>query len=311
MYDVIIIGGGPAGVSAGIYAARKKMKSVIISDTLSGQSVVSVDVQNWIGVPSISGFDLAQMLEKHLRSVQGIDIVDGEHVEKIEKRADATFLVTTKSGKTFETKTILITTGSRHRKLGTPHEDRFEGHGLVYCAICDAPLFKGKDVVVVGGGNSGLEAVVDLLQYAPKIYLLHHGDTLKGDATTQEKILNHKNVEVIFNAETKEILGEDTSIHGLVYEDLKTGARKTLAVEGVFVEIGAMPNSELVKDLVNLNAYNHIITDPRTQKTSAVGIWAAGDVTDFPYRQNNISASDAIKAILNIYDELYVKGKSE
>ena len=309
MYDVIIIGGGPAGVSAGIYAARKKMKAAIISDQLSGQSVVSVDIQNWIGTPSISGFDLAQLLETHLRASGGIDIFDGEYVTGVKKQDSGSFLVTTKSGRSFETRTLLITTGSRHRKLGTPNEDRFEGHGLVYCTICDAPLFKGKDVVVVGGGNSGLESVVDLMPYASKIYLLHRGTMLKGDPTTQEKILNHPNVEVIFNAETKEILGEGKSVSGLAYEDKTTGERKTLAVEGVFVEIGVLPNSEIVKEFVNTNEIGSIIVDPRTQKASAANIWAAGDVTDGLYRQNNISVGDAIKAILNIYDELYVKGK--
>ena len=309
MYDVIIIGGGPAGVSAGIYAARKMMKAAIISDQLSGQSVVSVDIQNWIGSPSISGFDLAQLLETHLRASGGIDIFDGEYVTAVKKQDSGTFLVTVKSGKTFETKTLLITTGSRRRKLGTPDEDRFEGHGLVYCTICDAPLFKGKDVVVVGGGNSGLESVVDLMPYASKIYLLHRGSALKGDPTTQEKIMNHKNVEGIFNGESKEILGEGKSVSGLVYEDKITGERKTLAVEGVFVEIGVLPNSEIVKEFVNTNEIGSIIVDPKTQKASAQNIWAAGDVTDGLYRQNNISVGDAIKAILNIYDELYVRGK--
>ena len=309
MYDVIIIGGGPAGVSAGIYAARKMMKAAIISDQLSGQSVVSVDIQNWIGSPSISGFDLAQLLETHLRASGGIDIFDGEYVTAVKKQDSGTFLVAVKSGKTFETKTLLITTGSRRRKLGTPDEDRFEGHGLVYCTICDAPLFKGKDVVVVGGGNSGLESVVDLMPYASKIYLLHRGSALKGDPTTQEKIMNHENVEVIFNGESKEILGEGKSVSGLVYEDKTTGERKTLAVEGVFVEIGVLPNSEIVKEFVNTNEIGSIIVDPKTQKSSASNIWAAGDVTDGLYRQNNISVGDAIKAILNIYDELYVRGK--
>lgn len=308
MYDVIIIGGGPAGIAAGIYAGRKKMKAALITDLLSGQSVVSADIQNWVGTPSISGFELAQLLESHIRAQGGIDIMDGERVNKIEKRDDATFLVTTEKGKTFETKTILVATGSRRRKLGMPNEERFEGHGLVYCAICDAPLFQGKDVAVVGGGNSGLESVVDLMPYANKIYLLHRGNALKGDPTTQEKVLNHKNVEVIFNGETKELIGEDKSVRGLVYEDKATGERKTLAVQGVFVEIGSVPNSELVKGLADVTEYGRIIVDPRTQRTSAQGIWAAGDVTDGLYQQNNISVGDALKAILNIYEGLYVKG---
>lgn len=308
MYDVIIIGGGPGGIAAGVYAARKKMKSALIADTLSGQSVASVEIQNWIGTIAISGYDLALALEKHLRAQTGIDIIDGERVEKIDKRADGTYLVTVQSGKTFETKTILLTVGSRHKKLGVPGEKEGEGHGVVYCAICDAPLFKDKDVVVVGGGNSGLEAVVDLLPYAKKIYLLHRGDVLKGDAATQEKISNHPQVQVILNADTKEVITDDKKmVHGLVYEDRKSGEKKKLDVQGVFVEIGVQPNSEFVAHLVKLTPQGAVIVDPRTQKSSDAGIWAAGDVTDGLYRQNNVSAGDAIKALLNIYEELHVK----
>ena len=310
MYDVIIIGGGPAGVSAGIYAARKKMKTAIISDTLTGQSVVSEDIQNWIGTPSISGFDLAQQLEAHLRAQSGIDIMDGERVTKIEKKGEYHYVVTIASGKVFESKTLLITTGSRHRKLEVPGEKEAEGHGVVYCAICDAPLFKDKDVVVVGGGNSGLEATIDLIKYAKKIYLLHRNDALKGDQTTQDKIMKHPNVEVILNADTKKVLHDDKKqVHGLVYVDKKTNTEKTLMVQGVFVEIGVIPNSEIVKDIIKVTPMNSIMVDPRTQRTSDAGIWAAGDVTDALYRQNNISSGDAIKAILNIYEELHVKGK--
>lgn len=310
MYDVIIIGGGPAGISAGIYAARKKMRCAIVADILSGQSVVSAEVQNWIGVESISGFALAQMLEKHLRAQKDIDIFDGDRVVKIEKRADGTFMLTTQSGKALKTSTILCATGSRHKKLMVPGEKEGEGHGVVYCAICDAPLFQGKDVAVVGGGNSGLEAVVDLLPYATTITLLHRGDSLKGDATTQEKIMAHDNVHIIFNAETKEIIVDDKKqVHGLVYEDRKTRARTTLSVQGVFVEVGVQPNSELVAHLVTLSPHGSIVVDPRTQRSSDAGIWAAGDVTDGLYRQNNISAGDAIKAILNIYDTLHVRGR--
>ena len=308
MYDVIIIGGGPGGIAAGVYAARKKMKCALIADALSGQSVASEEIQNWIGTIAISGYDLALALEKHLRAQTGIDIIDGERVVKIDKRADNTYLVATQSGKTFETKTLLLTVGSRHKKLGVPGEKEAEGHGVVYCAICDAPLFKNKDVVVVGGGNSGLEAVVDLLPYAKKIYLLHRGDALKGDATTQEKIAKQKNVEIIFNADTKEIIADEKKfVHGIVYKDKKTGDEKKLDVQGVFVEVGVQPNSEFVAHLVKLTPQNAIVVDPRTQKSSDSGIWAAGDVTDGLYRQNNVSAGDAIKALLNIYEELHVK----
>src|SRR5581483_7056574 len=168
MYDLIIIGGGPGGVAAGVYAARKKMKTLIITDTFGGQSVVSADVQNWICTKSISGFDLAKSLEEHLRAQPGIEIVENDLVASVEKK-DAAFSVATKKGKTLETKYILLASGSRRKKLDVPGEKEFDGRGVVYCSICDAPLFGGKTVAVVGGGNSALEAVLDLLPYASKI----------------------------------------------------------------------------------------------------------------------------------------------
>jgi alkyl hydroperoxide reductase subunit F len=303
MYDLIIIGGGPAAASAGVYAGRKRLRALVIADSFGGQSVVSADIQNWIGVPSISGLALAQSLEGHLRAQKEIEIAEGERVERIEKKDDGTFVVSTKL-KQFETKTILIASGSGRKKLNVPGEKEFEGKGVFYCSICDAPLFGDKSVAVVGGGNSALEAIIDLIPYAKKIFLLHHGKELKGDPITQEKIKNSEKVEIIYNAETKEIKGEGM-VAGIVFSDLKTGEEKTIAVEGVFVEIGATPNSEFVSELLEVNQYGAIIVDARTQATTCRGIWAAGDVTDAPYRQNNISVGDAIKAILNIYESFH------
>jgi len=302
MYDLVIIGGGPAGVGAGIYAARKKIKTALVTDFFGGQSLVSADIQNWIGTKSISGLDLARMLEAHLRAQKGIEIVEGDRVVKIEKIKSG-FRVIMESGKIVETKTILVATGSRYRKLGIPGEEKFEGRGISNCSTCDAPLFAGKRVAVIGGGNSGLEAVVDLIPYASKIYLIHRGEALKGDAVTQEKIKAEPKVEVILNAQTQEIFGNDF-IEGIRYLDKKTNEQKELKVDGVFVKIGLVPQSDLVKDLVNLNEWGEIIVDHKTQRTSADGIWAAGDVTDVLYKQNNISVGDAIKAVLNIYSFL-------
>jgi alkyl hydroperoxide reductase subunit F len=299
MYDLVIIGGGPAGVAAGIYAARKKIRTVIVTDTFGGQSLVSADIRNWIGQRSISGLELGKMLENHLRAQKDIEIIDGDLAKKIEKVAVG-FQVFMESGKILESKTVLIATGSRYRKLGVPGEDKFEGRGISNCSTCDAPLFSGKNVAVIGGGNSGLEAVVDLIPYANKIYLIHRGEVLKGDAVTQEKIKVEPKVEVILNAQTQEIFGNDF-IEGIRYLDKKTNEQKELKVDGVFVKIGLMPRSDLVKDLVELNKWGEIIIDHRTQRTSAAGIWAAGDVTDVLYKQNNISVGDAIKAVLNIY----------
>lgn len=306
MYDLVIVGGGPAGVAAGVYAARKKMKTVIVTDSFGGQSIVSADIQNWIGEKSISGFDLAQKMEAHLRSQEGIEIVDGDLVTEIKETEPFRFSVATKNGKKFETRAVLLVSGSRRKKLGVPGEKELEGKGVVYCSICDAPLFGGKDVAVVGGGNSGLEAVRDLLPYAKEIYLLHHRSELKGDKETQEKVLK-SNVHVVLNAETQSVDGNG-KVEGLTYKDLQTGETKKLPVQGVFVEVGLLPNSEIVKGLVDLNQMGAVAINFQTQAASRPGIWAAGDVADSLYRQNNISMGDAVKATLNIYDTLHAKG---
>jgi alkyl hydroperoxide reductase subunit F len=301
MYDLIIIGGGPAGVAAGVYAARKKIKTLLIAESFGGQSIVSADVQNWIGTKSISGLDLAKNLEDHLRA-QEIEIADGDLVEKVEKM-NGDFKVFTKNGKAYETKTVLVASGSRRRKLGVPGEKEFDGRGVVYCSTCDAPLFGGKITAVVGAGNAGLEAVRDLFAYAKKIYLVNRSEKVKGDPVTFEEIKKDPRLEVINMAETKEIVG-DKFVTGLRYLDKNTNELKELALDGVFVEIGSLPNSEFVKDLVQLNSYGEIVVDHKTQRSSVDGIWAAGDASDVLYKQNNISAGDAVKAVLNIYDYL-------
>ncbi len=301
-YELIIIGGGPGGVAAGIYAERKKIKTLLIAESFGGQSVVSGEIQNWVGTKSISGLDLAKALEDHLRAHQDIDITEGERATKVTKTDDG-FQVTTSDGKSFDTKTVLVVSGSRRRRLGIPGEDKFDGHGVSFCSICDAPLFKNKDVAVIGGGNSALEAVVDLLPYAKSISLIHHGSVLKGDQVTQDRIAREPKAKTYFNAETKEIVGDDV-VTGIKYQDTETAEMKELSVGGVFVEIGILPNSELVRDLVQLNPAGEVVVDQKTQRASLEGIWAAGDVSDVLYKQNNISAGDAIKAILNIYSYL-------
>ncbi len=315
-YDLIIIGGGPAGVAAGVYAARKKMKTLLVTETFGGQSSVSGDIQNWIGTKSISGYDLAKSLEEHLRAQEDIDIVDDDLAARVTKAADGGFEVATRDGKTYATKFLLIASGSSRRKLGIPGEKEFDGKGVVYCSTCDAPLFKGKTVAVVGGGNSALESVIDLFPYAAKTYLIVRGDALKGDPVTQEKIKTHPNVEIMFGTVPQEITGSNV-VMGLKVTNKagenapagEAGEAKELALQGVFVEIGLVPNSGFVKDLVALDTYAQIIVDPRTQLTSCPGIWAAGDVTNVLYRQNNISVGDAVKAVLNIYEAYH--GKSQ
>ena len=307
MYDLIIIGGGPGGVAAGIYAARKKIKTLLITESFGGQSLVSAEVKNWIGTKAVSGFDLGRMLEEHLRDQEDIEIITDDVVTKVEKVGSGLptggFRISTRDGKNFETKYILLACGSRHRKLGIPGEKELDGKGVVYCSTCDAPIFKNKIVAVVGGGNAGLEAVHDLFPYASKIYLIIRSDSMKGDPITQEKIKANPKVEIIYNALTQEIEG-DTFVTGVKYKDSKTGDMKELKLDGVFVEVGAIPNSDIVKGSVEFDERGQVIVNHKTQETSAPGIWAVGDVTDVLYKQNNISAGDAVKAVLNIYEHL-------
>ena len=307
MYDLIIVGGGPAAVAAGVYAARKRMKTLLLTEEFGGQSIVSADVQNWIGEQHISGYDLAKKFEAHVRSYP--DILEIKAPEKVSQvvaiNCDANnvcdFGVTTEKGEQFQAKTIILAAGARRRKLGIPGEATLDGRGVAYCSTCDAPIFKNKDVTVIGGGNAGLEAVVDLFPYATKIYLLEYSDALKGDPVTQEEIRKNPKVTIILNAQSKEVLGEQT-VTGLSYLDRTSNAEKRLDVQGVFVEVGSVPNSEMVKGFVELDKYGQVLIDSKHGTTSRPGIFAAGDVTDDPYKQNNISAGDAVKATLAAYN---------
>lgn len=309
LYDVIIIGGGPAGTAAAIYAARKKIRTLLITDSFGGQSVVSDDIQNWIGEPHISGFDLAQKLEAHVRAFPDtVEIKMPERVTEVKVISNG-FEIHTDKKNIYETKTIILAAGARRRKLGVPGEEKFNGKGVAYCSTCDAPLFSDKKVAVVGGGNAGLEAVVDLFPYASEVYLLHRGEALKGDPVEQEEMKkNPKLKQIILNAETQEIIG-DRFVSGLKYKNIKTGEEKSLQVDGVFVEIGSVPNSEIVKGLAELDKWGQIIIDSKHASTSHPGIFAAGDITDDPYKQNNISAGDAVKAALAAYSYLLKREK--
>lgn len=315
LYDLIIIGGGPAGTASAVYAARKRLKTLLITESFGGQSIVSADIQNWIGDPHVSGFDLAKKFEDHVRAYP--DIVDIKIPEKAVSVAKVDcmngarpcdFEVRTDKNISYRGKAVILAAGARRRRLGIPGEDKFDGKGVAFCSTCDAPVFGGKDVAVVGGGNAGLEAAVDLFPYATKIYLLEYADALKGDPVTQEKIRNNSKVEIILNAQTKEVVG-DQFVTGLKYLDRKTNQEKILNVQGVFVEIGSVPNSEMVKGVVELDKWGQVIIDSKHATTSEAGIFAAGDVTDDPYKQNNISAGDAVKATLAAYNYLLNREK--
>lgn len=313
--DVIIIGGGPAGCAAAVYTARKNMKTLLITESFGGQSIISDDIQNWIGQLHISGIDLAKKLEAHVRSFPNIvNIKSPEKVMDV-KSVDCeigerlcNFEVKTDKGM-YQGKTVIVASGARPRKLGIPGEDKFQSKGVAYCSTCDSPIFTGKKVAVVGGGNSGLEAVQDLFPYASEVYLLEYTDSLKGDPKTVEEIKkNPKLKEIILNAKILEISG-DSMVTSLKYQDTKDGQEKTLAVAGVFVAIGAIPNSEIVKDLVQLDSHKQVMINFQHATTSHPGVFAAGDVTCDPYKQNNISVGDGVKAALAAYSYLLNKQK--
>jgi len=308
MYDLAIIGGGPAGVSAGVYASRKKLKTVFITKDFAGQSTVSDGIENWIGTENISGIDLSKNLENHLKAYAEdiVDIKEGQLGEKVEK-IDGGFKITTDK-ETFEAKTVLITTGSHRRKLDAKGADQFEHKGITYCASCDGPLFTGKDVVVIGGGNAGFESAAQLLAYTKSVTLIHRNkEFLKADAATVDAVLKHPNMKTIMNAETIEVLG-DKFANALIYKDRDTGEETEIKTDGIFVEIGAIPTTDMVDGVAERDEFNRIIVDPANQRTKTTGIWAAGDCTNGLYHQNNIAAGDAVKALEDIY--IYVKKSS-
>ncbi|HRH25086.1 MAG TPA: FAD-dependent oxidoreductase [Candidatus Paceibacterota bacterium] len=304
-YELIIIGGGPAGCSAGVYAARKQLKTLLVTSEFGGQSIVSEDIQNWIGTPHISGADLAKSLKAHVEAYKGsyLEIKEGVYVQAVSKK-DGYFEVSLSSGETFSAKSVLVTAGSSRRKLEAIGADRLEHKGLTYCASCDGPLFSDMDVVVIGGGNAAFETVAQLSAYCKTVTLIHRNETFKADEITVEKIKQDPKVRIITNAETLEVLGENF-VSGIRIKHKDTGEEETLNISGVFVEIGQISNGGFMKDLVEVDSTGKIVIDPWTQKTSVEGIWAAGDITNIRYHQNNIASGDAVKAIEDAY--LWIK----
>ncbi|MCA9389969.1 FAD-dependent oxidoreductase [candidate division WWE3 bacterium] len=309
LYDLIIIGGGPGGAAAAVYSGRKKLDTLVITESFGGQSFNSGDIENWIGTLHLSGFELAQKLEEHVKAQEDVTVQQGELVTSVRQSSSEDYSFTNPiwevetNKATYHTKGLVVTSGGRRKKLEVPGEDEFAGRGVVYCSTCDAPLFRDKDVVVVGSGNAAMEGVIDALPYAKKIFMLIRGDHMKGDDATKEKILEHEGekITIIYHGESKQVLGE-TVVTGLEYLDKQTSETKTLEVQGIFVEIGSLPNSEFMKGVVDLNERDQIIIDHRSGKTSASGIFAAGAVVDQLYDQNNISVGDAIKATLTAYN---------
>lgn len=301
MLDLIIIGGGPAGVAAGVYAARKYLNTALIAEEFGGQSTVSEGIENWIGTVKISGAELAKALKGHVEAYKGdkVTIHEGDRVVKMEK-VEGGCKVTTKKGSEISARAVLIASGAARRKLPVLGADVFENKGLTYCASCDGPLFAGADVAVVGGGNAGLETSLQLLAYAKSVTLIHRNKEFKADPITVQKALSHPNMKTVLNAEPVEVKG-DKFVSGIVVKDRDSGAITDIPVTGIFVEIGVMPNTDYVKGVVELDEINRVKVNAKNQRTSVEGIWAAGDCTDELYHQNNIAAGDAVKALEDIY----------
>jgi len=301
-YDLIIIGGGPAGVTAGIYASRKKLKTLLIVKNFGGlMAGKAVTIENYPGFEEISGLELIERFEKHLKRYK-VDI-EKDSIIKIQK-SDNEFSVLTGKKKEFQSKAVIIASGSEPRKLGLEEEERFIGRGVSYCSNCDGPLFSNKNVAVIGGGNAGFETAVFLTSYAKKVYILEAGKEVRADEILQEKARKTGKIEVIAGASVKKIEGEKF-VKSLVFEQNKE--LKTLAVEGIFVEIGYRPATSFVKDLVELNEKGEIVIDFKTNQTRTPGLFAAGDSTNVLYKQIVIAAGEGAKAALSAY--AYLQGE--
>ena len=268
---------------------------------------MSEQIYNWIGTPSIPGAELAENFKKHVLANVGesLEVKEGQKVNAIIKK-DGEFSVKTEGNEEFTTKTILIASGSGRRKLVAKNADKLEHKGLTYCASCDGPLFADMDVAVIGGGNAAFESASQLLAYCKSVTLINHSDTFRADEITVNKVLKNPKITAIKNAEISEIQG-DKFVEGLIYKDNATGEQKDLKVSGIFVEIGQIPNTDFVKDLLPLDKIGRIKIDAWNQKTEVPGIWAAGDCTNVLYHQNNIAAGDAVRALENIYLAIHTK----
>ena len=302
IFDLIIIGGGPAGVAAGVYAARKKIKSMLITENFKGQSAVSGEIQNWIGDIGVSGDELHKRFEKHLKHYKkDIEIKEGETVLNITKKNKVFFVRTNKAE--YETKTIMITTGSVRRKLPVKGAGEFENKGISYCATCDGPMFGDMDVAVIGGGNSAFETASQLAVYAKSVTIIQRSD-FRAEPIMMHQTLANPKIKGITNVDLLEIKG-DKFVKAIIYKDKKTNKTIELPVQGIFVEIGSNPSVKFIEEgIAKLNEKEEIIVDPRTQRTETLGIWSAGDCTDGLYKQNGIAVGDAIKAIENIFGYL-------
>ncbi len=298
MYDVIIIGAGPAGLTSAIYTSRRGLKTLIITKDLGGETANIEHVENYPGFKRIEGFKLIQLMEEQVKSF-GIDFVYDEVVKIVPK---GKIFVVKSTEKDYETKVIILAFGKTPRSLNVPGEKEFTGKGISYCATCDAPLFKGKTVAAVGGGNSALDATILLGELAKKVYLIHRRDEFRGFESFVNEVKKKKNVELVLNTIVVGFKGDKT-LKSIIIEDVNTKKRREVEVGGVFIEIGSEVKTDFVKDIVKLN--NNQVMVNKNCETSHPGIFAAGDVTDTPFKQIVVSAGEGAKAGLSAYNYIH------
>jgi alkyl hydroperoxide reductase subunit F len=304
-FDVLIIGGGPAGAAAAVYAARMGIRTGIVSEHFGGQVLDTMGIENFISVRKTEGPQFAVALEQHVRDYE-VDIMNLQRVKALIPTAgpDHNLLgVLLESGAALKARTVILATGARWRNINVPGEHEYKNRGVAYCPHCDGPLFKGKRVAVIGGGNSGVEAAIDLAGIVGHVTLIEFDTALRADAVLQRKLRSLANVSVLTNAQTTEITGDEQKVNGLIYKDRSTGESQTVALEGVFIQIGLVPNTGWLKGVVELSRHGEIIVDARGQ-TSVPGVFAAGDATTTPFKQIVIAAGDGAKAALSAFDHL-------
>ncbi len=302
-FDVLVVGGGPAGAAAAIYAARKGIRTGVVAERFGGQVLDTLAIENLISVPHTEGPKLAAALENHVREYE-VDIINLQRAEALESAdADANFGVRLASGATLKARTVILATGARWREMNVPGEKQYRGRGVAYCPHCDGPLFKGKRVAVIGGGNSGVEAAIDLAGIVAQVTLLEFDSKLRADAVLQAKLRSMPNVTIITSALTSEVLGDGSKVTGLRYQDRTTGAAHQVSLEGIFVQIGLLPNTDWLKGTVTLSNRGEIEVDAKGQ-TSVPGVFAAGDASTTPYKQIIIAMGEGAKAALSAFDHL-------
>ena len=303
-YDVLIVGGGPAGAAAAVYAARKGIRTGIVAERFGGQTLDTLGIENYVSILETEGPKFAAALETHARHY-GVDIMNGQRVESLQPApADGgTAAVTLANGAQLKARTVILSTGARWRNVGVPGEQHYRNKGVAYCPHCDGPLYKGKRVAVIGGGNSGVEAAIDLAGLVEHVTLIEFAEQLKADAVLVRKLNSLPNATVITSAQTTEITGDGHKVTGLRYRDRASGAEHAIALAGVFVQIGLVPNTEWLRDTLALSRHGEIVVDARGA-TSAPGVFAAGDATTTPYKQIIIAAGEGARAALSAFDHL-------